>query len=45
MQPFSPSKLVIAYAIDIAAGDPPGMPHPVRLMGAAYREANVYANR
>jgi adenosylcobinamide-phosphate synthase len=33
MKPFSPSKLTAAYAIDLALGDPPGMPHPVRLIG------------
>ncbi len=35
MQAFHPLKLVSAYALDLVAGDPPGMPHPVRLMGAA----------
>ncbi len=33
MKPFSPSKLAAAYAMDLALGDPSGMPHPVRLMG------------
>lgn len=33
MRPFSTSKLALAYAIDLAVGDPPGMPHPVRLIG------------
>jgi adenosylcobinamide-phosphate synthase len=30
-----PSRFLAAYAIDWVAGDPPGMPHPVRLIGAA----------
>lgn len=33
MTPFSPGGLVAAYAIDVTLGDPPGMPHPVRLIG------------
>jgi adenosylcobinamide-phosphate synthase len=30
-----PSRFFAAYALDWVAGDPPGMPHPVRLIGAA----------
>jgi adenosylcobinamide-phosphate synthase len=33
MRPFSPSKLAAAYGLDLAFGDPPDMPHPVRVMG------------
>ena len=33
MGPVSPSKLAAAYVLDLAFGDPPGMPHPVRMMG------------
>ncbi len=29
------ARLAAAYALDWAAGDPPGFPHPVRFMGAA----------
>jgi adenosylcobinamide-phosphate synthase len=35
MAPIEPGYLLAAYAIDWIAGDPPGMPHPVRLIGAA----------
>jgi adenosylcobinamide-phosphate synthase len=30
-----PGVIVLAVALDAALGDPPGWPHPVRLMGAA----------
>jgi adenosylcobinamide-phosphate synthase len=32
--PPRPSRLFAAYALDLLAGDPKGMPHPVRIMGA-----------
>jgi adenosylcobinamide-phosphate synthase len=33
MRPVSPSKLAATYVLDLAFGDPTGMPHPVRLIG------------
>jgi adenosylcobinamide-phosphate synthase len=33
--PMLPSRFLAAYALDWIAGDPPSMPHPVRLIGAA----------
>jgi adenosylcobinamide-phosphate synthase len=33
--PMLPTRFFAAYALDWLAGDPPSMPHPVRLMGAA----------
>ena len=33
--PMLPSRFFAAYALDWIAGDPPSMPHPVRLIGAA----------
>jgi adenosylcobinamide-phosphate synthase len=33
--PMLPSRFLAAYALDWIAGDPPAMPHPVRLIGAA----------
>lgn len=33
MQPCSPSVLAASYAADLAFGDPPHLPHPVRLIG------------
>jgi adenosylcobinamide-phosphate synthase len=33
--PIAPGRFFAAYALDWIAGDPPGMPHPVRLIGAA----------
>jgi adenosylcobinamide-phosphate synthase len=43
MQPFSPWKLAAAYGIDIVAGDPHGMPHPVRLIGAFISDGELLA--
>lgn len=37
MKPISSSRFAAAYALDLIAGDPQSMPHPVRLMGAAVR--------
>jgi adenosylcobinamide-phosphate synthase len=33
--PIPPARFFAAYALDWIAGDPPSMPHPVRLIGAA----------
>lgn len=33
--PMPPGRFLAAYALDWIAGDPPSMPHPVRLIGAA----------
>jgi adenosylcobinamide-phosphate synthase len=35
IMPMRPMRYFAAYCIDWIAGDPPGMPHPVRLVGAA----------
>ena len=35
MTPMSSASFAASYAIDWVIGDPPGMPHPVRLIGAA----------
>jgi adenosylcobinamide-phosphate synthase len=32
---MQPSRFLASYALDWIAGDPPSMPHPVRLIGAA----------
>lgn len=34
-EPMLPSRFIAAYVLDWIAGDPPFMPHPVRLIGAA----------
>ena len=33
--PFPPARFFAAYCLDWLAGDPPAMPHPVRLIGLA----------
>ena len=35
MMPMRPSHFAAAYALDLWAGDPESLPHPVRLIGAA----------
>jgi adenosylcobinamide-phosphate synthase len=40
---FSAGTLVVAYAVDLALGDPPGMPHPVRLMGRLISAGEHYS--
>jgi len=35
VSPMLPGRLLAAYALDWIAGDPPKMPHPVRLIGSA----------
>src|SRR5262249_50542134 len=35
ISPMLPGRFLAAYAIDWMAGDPPSMPHPVRLIGVA----------
>jgi len=35
INPMPPSSFAAAYCLDLIAGDPQGMPHPVRLMGQA----------
>ena len=37
--PMLPSRFFAAYALDWIAGDPPSMPHPVRLLGASISHA------
>src|SRR5207249_2697912 len=38
IDPITPSRFAVAYCLDMIAGDPQGMPHPVRLMGKAISE-------
>jgi adenosylcobinamide-phosphate synthase len=43
--PMLPSRFLAASCLDWIAGDPPGMPHPVRLMGRAISTGERWLRR
>jgi adenosylcobinamide-phosphate synthase len=45
MMPMSSGRFAAAYAIDWIAGDPPGMPHPVRFIGSAISAGERWIRR
>src|SRR5215470_3737525 len=43
--PIHSNKFAAAYALDLIAGDPQGMPHPVRLIGIAISSGERWLRR
>jgi len=45
MAPMRSTRFAASYALDLMAGDPRGLPHPVRMMGAAISQGERWLRR